>query len=303
MNLVYVICKVDKNRNLRYQPLGPEDLKEVWDSKETAAQRLTELGNEHHLVLIENLDNLDVEAGTTTKEFRDKVVSLVNLKFSFKLYPTIYEKLKEFCSLTNQDCLVDKEGSLFIDEGRIYKRLGCGRVEYFPHTNSIEELEKGLDWALFGARINLYDNLTGLSNRTLFTESLKMSIERLQRDSKGYALIFMDCNGFKQINDLYGHKKGDEYLKNIADNLKLVTRSEDVLCRWGGDEFIILLEGVTTRKEVLPFISRLTERNLNLSIGIYLSEKEDNLEEAINKADKAMYCSKTQGEYKFYGDI
>ena len=92
-----------------------------------------------------------------------------------------------------------------------------------------------------------YDSLTGLANRRLLVERLDQALQRSALDRKTHALIFVDVDRFKSINDSLGHVTGDEFLVAIGARMKSVVRSDDLLARFGGDEFVVLLEDVAGR--------------------------------------------------------
>lgn len=155
-----------------------------------------------------------------------------------------------------------------------------------------------------------YDPLTNLPNRCFFLEQLKQKINLAQRNKKKLALLFIDLDGFKSINDTHGHEIGDIYLYKIAHFLKNKLRKSDVISRFGGDEFVILLPNITSQQIVLEFIQQLlfTTQNtkirckkLNLafkaSIGfsIYPDDGLD-VTTLLAHADAKMYEEKRKGK-------
>lgn len=152
---------------------------------------------------------------------------------------------------------------------------------------------------------SLHDALTGLPNRALFYDRLEHGLEQAKRHSWNLAVMFLDLDKFKQINDEYGHDIGDKILLTIAERLKQNTRSDDTICRLGGDEFLYLLMEVKNKSEVTKIINKLIKTielpcddigpNLvvKASIGISLFPKNaDNSEGLIKCADEAMYAAK-----------
>lgn len=152
---------------------------------------------------------------------------------------------------------------------------------------------------------SLHDALTGLPNRALFYDRLEHGLEQAKRHGWNLAVMFLDLDKFKQINDEYGHDIGDKVLLKVAKKLKENTRSDDSICRFGGDEFLYLLMEVKNKREVTKIIKKLIKTielpcddispNLvvKLSIGISLFPKNaDNLEGLIKSADIAMYAAK-----------
>jgi diguanylate cyclase (GGDEF)-like protein/PAS domain S-box-containing protein len=158
-----------------------------------------------------------------------------------------------------------------------------------------------------------YDALTSLPNRVLFLDRLRQAFERGKRRSNyHFAVMFLDLDGFKGINDHYGHSMGDDLLVHIAQRLNSCLRSGDTVARFGGDEFAVLLEDikdVSLATSVAKRIQESLKQPLHLngqevitsaSIGIALSSK--NHEEPgslLNDADTAMYRAKQRGKAQF----
>lgn len=145
------------------------------------------------------------------------------------------------------------------------------------------------------------DGMTGLYNQRSFFEYVRMELSRAQRRAERFSLCYIDLDHFKQANDTYGHKYGDEVLINVAKAMDEVLREEDVGGRYGGDEFCLLLPQ-TPAKDAVPVCQRLYEAfsaldpecKVTMSIGI--TEFDPNagmdMELLIKQADKAMYASK-----------
>ncbi|MEA2047459.1 MAG: diguanylate cyclase [Campylobacterota bacterium] len=159
------------------------------------------------------------------------------------------------------------------------------------------------------AYLATHDPLTGLSNRLLLDDRLKHAIDHAQRFDKCLSLIFCDLDNFKPINDTYGHTIGDVILKKVADSLKDIFRKEDTVCRFGGDEFVILLEELSSfdyLDTILQRINDITKRPciidghtipIGMSIGASIYP-DDGLtpEDLIKSADNAMYRAKNRGK-------
>jgi diguanylate cyclase (GGDEF)-like protein len=152
------------------------------------------------------------------------------------------------------------------------------------------------------------DPLTGLFNRRVFNDRLAHAVERATRTGASLALIFIDIDDFKLINDTYGHAAGDHLLKQVAARLSLCARAADTVCRWGGDEFgIITEESDAARASVLmqrieqalavPFDIRGKAMAVVASAGLCLYPDEaDDMETLIQNADAAMYRAKRNGK-------
>lgn len=158
-----------------------------------------------------------------------------------------------------------------------------------------------------------YDTLTGLPNRFLFNKELDRAIDQTE-PGQILAVLFLDMDRFKLINDTLGHTAGDRVLKELAKRLKKVVREQDIIARLAGDEFTILLTDLEDYEEVVsvvkriitagsePYILQGKEFFVSISIGISLyPEHGDNNEDLIKNADSAMYRAKKKGNgYQFY---
>jgi len=157
------------------------------------------------------------------------------------------------------------------------------------------------------AALAMYDQLTGLPNRHLLEDRAEMIFARHKRNPEDKcAILFLDLDGFKEINDSYGHKAGDAVLRAIAHRTKAVVREKDTVARWGGDEFIILMDQVDQ-----DFLKQLTERlrreieapvpfegstlQVGVSVGVSICPATGgNLDQVLKKADQNMYEEKQQ---------
>jgi len=153
----------------------------------------------------------------------------------------------------------------------------------------------------------MYDPLTGLFNRQALIEFLIKEIERVKRE-KGEKLfvIFLDLDNFKQVNDLYGHKKGDEVLKEVAQLLKTHFRKYDIVARFGGDEFMVVVRN-RTKGEVEDILKKLQERieeifkNFEISVSYGIAVAPDDgtdIDKLITLADRRMYQMKEKHKAK-----
>ncbi len=157
-----------------------------------------------------------------------------------------------------------------------------------------------------------HDALTGLPNRMQFLDRLGSTIERARRSSTQVSILFIDVDRFKLVNDTLGHASGDIYLQSIAERLQRICRKQDTLARWGGDEFVMALEGAGDATSISATIGRL-QREMSdpialenhhlvptLSIGICIYPQDGALpSDLIKAADAAMYRAKDLGRNRF----
>lgn len=157
----------------------------------------------------------------------------------------------------------------------------------------------------------LHDPLTRLGNRILFQDRLDHALSRRRRGSEGIAVVFLDIDDFKVINDALGHAAGDQILIAVADRLRGCVRAEDTIARFGGDEFAVLLEGMPApddAREVAgrilaslnePFTLRGRTINARASIGIAVARHNQSRDSILRDADVAMYAAKRLGKGRF----
>jgi diguanylate cyclase (GGDEF)-like protein/PAS domain S-box-containing protein len=162
----------------------------------------------------------------------------------------------------------------------------------------------------------LHDPLTGLANRVLLRDHLERGLARQGRSPGAVALLFVDLDDFKRVNDSYGHAAGDQILAQVAGRLLSAVRAEDVVGRQSGDEFAVLLarvhgadEAIASAERILGELRRpilLGGRSIVVggSIGIALAGRDATAEELITHADAAMYAAKASGKdrYAIYDD-
>jgi diguanylate cyclase (GGDEF)-like protein len=161
-------------------------------------------------------------------------------------------------------------------------------------------------------RIARTDALTGLPNRRSYDERLAEAVQRAQRSGHAIALMFLDVDHFKQVNDTLGHAAGDAVLAEFAQRVKSSVRITDTVCRLAGDEFTVILERLKTVEEASlvadkilkaferPFVLDGGERRVSTSIGVaYAADWPIDIPALSNEADQALYTAKRQGRGRF----
>lgn len=207
-----------------------------------------------------------------------------------------------------------KNGEIYPQWGSISAVLdNAGNVQNYVSVFSDISKAKQAEERLF--HLANHDPLTCLPNRMNFTEVLDQSLQRCKRQNYGGAVIFIDLDRFKIINDTLGHAVGDKYLKIVAERLQAATRKQDVLARWGGDEFVLFMEGFDDVHMIGETMSRMLaglaepllmgghELIPTASIGIAIYPNDGRRSaELIKAADTAMYGAKQRGRncYEFY---
>ncbi|MBX3046242.1 MAG: GGDEF domain-containing protein [Anaerolineales bacterium] len=184
-------------------------------------------------------------------------------------------------------------------------RDGHGRILHYQAIGRDIRQRKAAEIELYHQAT--HDELTGLYNRTLFAEVLWRAIERSKRSNRKAAVLFADLDGFKKINDTFGHSMGDLLLKAVAKRLREIVRTTDTLARLGGDEFGIILEDLNTRSEAQkvadsvqstlgqPFIIHGETLQIGASCGVSMfPDDETDPDRLLRAADAAMYKLKRE---------
>lgn len=205
---------------------------------------------------------------------------------------------------------VDGEWIWLRSSGRVVERDDQGRALRLSGTvGDIHQLK------LAEARLRQmaeYDALTGVPNRALFNDRLRQALLRAHRANRPMALLFVDVDHFKPINDSLGHEAGDELLKTFAGRLQAAVRKSDTVARLGGDEFTVIVEQLNAEVDAcllaaklveaarLPMVLRAGTARVSASIGIAMSRPgEDDAATLLRRADAALYQAKREGRDRF----
>lgn len=190
---------------------------------------------------------------------------------------------------------------LYDSSGNVTGLIGISR-----DITVIKKLEDELEQKAY------FDNLTGLYNRHYFFEKIKSIIKLTKRTQNLLTLFFIDLDDFKAVNDKYGHEAGNEVLRVVSKRLKSIVRESDIICRFGGDEFIILavakekddLKKIAKKilvaiNESIPYLEY--QLHVGCSIGISSNaEHTTSIDTLIKKSDNAMYKAKKTGKNNFF---
>jgi diguanylate cyclase (GGDEF)-like protein len=197
-----------------------------------------------------------------------------------------------------QDCLIKGQG-----DGALVRRAVRHAIERKRIERELSQLAK-------------FDPLTGLPNRLLFHDRLAQAVQRIDRRDHVVGLIFIDLDGFKAVNDRYGHAMGDRLLVAVAGRLRRVVRRTDTVARLGGDEFTIILEGLRHPEDA----ARVAEQallslrqafeiggaviELGASLGVAIASHATDVPDALtHRADAAMYRAKARGGTGYQFDV
>jgi diguanylate cyclase (GGDEF)-like protein len=210
----------------------------------------------------------------------------------------VANKLGNVSALTEEDLAI-----LMTLAGQVSVSLQNGRLE--DSLEALTELKEELRYQA------LHDSLTMLANRTLFREKVERALERSRDHLRFVAVLFLDLDDFKVVNDSLGHAAGDQMLIAVAGRLQGACRPGDTVARLGGDEFAVLVEDITDTAEALSVADRITDKltavfaidgkkvSTRASIGIAFAEHDEDPDQLLRNADAAMYAAKRNGKGTF----
>jgi diguanylate cyclase (GGDEF)-like protein/PAS domain S-box-containing protein len=302
-----------------------QDITELTHIKEEAkelAELLEHSSTEIYIVEAETFRYLYVNKGAcaalgyTREELLKKYINEINPYLTTEEIYTLKEKL-----LLGEKALIRtihqrKNGSTYHVQSYLYYLTYRGKeaaVLFDTDITKMIELEQEHIKQTKALQHQAYhDHLTQLPNRTLFQDRLEQSIISAKRNEEKFALLFLDLDQFKKINDSLGHHAGDKVLIEVAKRFKTVLREEDTLSRLGGDEFTIILKNIKNEKSAALVAQKLLSSmsapieityhtlHLSVSIGISIYPSDSLIQEDLLKyADTAMYKAKDEGRNNF----
>lgn len=222
-----------------------------------------------------------------------------------KILRDILDKGVKTITPQEREAISNKNVSINIQQGVDYSLVWKGFVGgslvllvVFYWNRKLSALNKKLE------QISITDNLTGLFNRVKINSTFQIEIEKSKRSEKIFNIILMDVDHFKKVNDTYGHQVGDTILSEVANILRIYTRKNDVVGRWGGEEFIIICTEDSLEKtlELAEKLRRLLQghkfpvtKSQTASFGVATYKKGDQAKDIVARADAALYLAKNNG--------
>jgi diguanylate cyclase (GGDEF)-like protein/PAS domain S-box-containing protein len=181
-------------------------------------------------------------------------------------------------------------------------------VGLFTDITALKEHEKQLE------TIAHFDSLTGLPNRVLLSDRLQQGMTQALHHAQLLAVVYLDLDGFKEVNDRHGHQVGDQLLIALASRMRLALREGDTLARIGGDEFVAVLLNVNSRADCVPLLARLLtataptidigplslQVTASLGVSFYPQKEDVDADHLLRQSDQAMYQAKLAGKNRFH---
>jgi len=269
------------------------------------------------IMTLDTKSNIEYVNEEALNIFGYKSSELVNTNFSTLIHSTDMDYLKQFVkteksSFPSEITGIHKDNSPFPIELNISSKKLNQMYICTVIIRDITEIKKNEEKLKHQA---YFDSLTGIPNRTLFLDRSEIALNQAKRSNESLAVIFIDLDEFKELNDTLGHDAGDVMLKTVAQRFINCARKSDTVSRRGGDEFTILMPRIKNIEDAVKLAERILLSNKNAisikekmvfpktSIGISIYPHDgDSIETLINNADKAMYYAKESGknQYSFY---
>ncbi|GAB4539621.1 MAG: EAL domain-containing protein [Pleurocapsa sp.] len=243
-------------------------------------------------------------------EDSDRVLTSVMQELVEPYASNLRERYTKFTQ-NNYDCLELKNGKILecYSQAQRFQQQTIGQVWSFRDVTEHRQAQALIQYQAF------HDSLTNLPNRILFDRQLAKALNQARNHRKMLAVMFLDLDRFKIINDTLGHAVGDLLLKNVVERLKLCIREQDIISRWGGDEFTLLLPEIHCSEDASAIAQRILEAlkssfdidghylhvTSSIGIAVYPQDGED-ADTLLKNADFALYQVKEQGrnDYQHY---
>lgn len=256
----------------------------------------------------------DISGYTKKEAISHSTTFLKSMQHDGLFYKKMWKSIKKEGYWKGEMWSIRKNGERFpqwLNINTIKDKSGCitNYIGVFSDISTIKQSEAELEFLAH------HDPLTKLPNRLLLTSRLSQAIKMARREKSKIAVLFLDLDRFKEINDTFGHSYGDEILTTVTTRFKIAMREKDTISRIGGDEFIILLEEIEDVSDIQKVLSKLLDVfkddinvfqhsfKLTASIGVAIYPDDGlSIEDLIKNADAAMYQAKDSGRntYKFY---
>ncbi|MBU1657721.1 bacteriohemerythrin [bacterium] len=299
-----------------------EDITERKEAEETLRLAASVYTHSREGILISSVDNeiIDVNCsaeritGYSKNELLGKNPNIFSSKeHSQGFYKEMWKELNEKGFWSGEIWNRRRDGTVYAEmktitavkdnEGNL-KRY----VALFSDITPLKEQQKHLEY------IAHYDSLTGLPNRVLLSDRLQQAMVKTHRNKLTLAVVYLDLDGFKEINDMYGHDNGDRLLSILADRMKRTLRDGDTIARLGGDEFVSVFLDLKTHEDCIPMLERLLiaasevvnaneiAMKVTASLGVAFFDSGDTIDadQLLRFADQAMYQAKLLGKNRFH---
>ena len=243
-----------------------------------------------------------MEAISGNKDEVNEIIKIRNEMEAINLDKHMKDDLVGF-----KDKLVDAAGNIETHMNKVTDKLEISSQEVESLKNKIKELESELSLAKEEHKL---DHLTQVLNRGSYEKEMKKFEKAFLEEGQDYAIVFMDLDHFKNINDTYGHEGGDFILQTFSQVVKRLTRSDNIIGRYGGEEFIVAFK-YFQKDELLKYLSRVKEVfsskklsfkehkiSVTFSAGVELRSNQNSYDDTISKADQNLYEAKNTGRNK-----